>query len=171
MGEMTSLFFFFAVLGLELRSYTLSHSPALYVLGYFRDRVLQTICPGWIWTMILMISASWVARITGVSLQCQALLLFWRCYSLIMLHTMNGMVLIQMSAWLIPLSSPLLPSQWGCLRTPKITAPFRTCLIYHIFLFFGTGAWTQGLYLEPLLQPCLVMVFFKIGSLQLFARG
>jgi hypothetical protein len=33
----------------------------------FQDRVLQTVCPGWFPTEILLISASWVARITGVS--------------------------------------------------------------------------------------------------------
>jgi hypothetical protein len=33
------------------------------VLGYFWDRVSQTIWPGWLWTTILLIAASWVARI------------------------------------------------------------------------------------------------------------
>jgi hypothetical protein len=28
---------------------------------------LQTICPGWLWTAFFLISASWVARITGMS--------------------------------------------------------------------------------------------------------
>jgi hypothetical protein len=35
--------------------------------GYSQDSILQAIFPGWLWTMILLISASWVARITGVS--------------------------------------------------------------------------------------------------------
>jgi hypothetical protein len=35
-------------------------------VGYFRDWVLHTIYPGWPWTAVL-ISASWVARIIGVS--------------------------------------------------------------------------------------------------------
>jgi hypothetical protein len=35
--------------------------------GFFQDRVSWTICPDWLWTMIFLISASWVARITGVS--------------------------------------------------------------------------------------------------------
>jgi hypothetical protein len=39
-------------------------------LGFFWDRVSQTICPGWLRKVILLISASWVARITGVSHQC-----------------------------------------------------------------------------------------------------
>jgi hypothetical protein len=29
----------------------------------FWDRVLPTICPGWLQTSILLISASWVARL------------------------------------------------------------------------------------------------------------
>jgi hypothetical protein len=37
------------------------------VTGLFWDRVSETICLGWLWTMILPISASWVARIIGVS--------------------------------------------------------------------------------------------------------
>jgi hypothetical protein len=35
--------------------------------GYFQDRVSKTICLGWPRTMILLISASWVAKMTGVS--------------------------------------------------------------------------------------------------------
>jgi hypothetical protein len=38
---------------------------------FFQDRVSRTICRGW-----LLISASWVGRITGVSHQCPALLYF-----------------------------------------------------------------------------------------------
>jgi hypothetical protein len=32
-----------------------------------RDRVSQTICPGWLWMVILLIFASWIARITDMS--------------------------------------------------------------------------------------------------------
>jgi hypothetical protein len=46
----------------------MSHSHSC--VGCFLDRVLGTICPGWLQTSILIISASWVARITGVSCQC-----------------------------------------------------------------------------------------------------
>jgi hypothetical protein len=62
-------FFFFAVLRLELRAYTLSYSisPFIFVMGFFQARVSQTICLGWLWTSIPLISASWVARIAGVS--------------------------------------------------------------------------------------------------------
>jgi hypothetical protein len=41
--------------------------PALYCDEYFQDRVSWTICPSCLWTVVLLISASWVARITGVS--------------------------------------------------------------------------------------------------------
>jgi hypothetical protein len=42
---------------------------SFFVLSFFRDRVLWTLCPGWLRTMIVLISASWVARITEVSHQ------------------------------------------------------------------------------------------------------
>jgi hypothetical protein len=38
-------------------------------LGVFWDRVSRTICPGWLQTVILLISVSWVARTTGMSHQ------------------------------------------------------------------------------------------------------
>jgi hypothetical protein len=37
------------------------------VKGFFWDSVPLTIFSGWLWTVILLIFASWVARITGVS--------------------------------------------------------------------------------------------------------
>jgi hypothetical protein len=65
-------FFFFAVLGFELRAYTLSYSisPFCDFFFSFQDRVLWTICPGWLWTISLLISSSWVARIPAVNHQC-----------------------------------------------------------------------------------------------------
>jgi hypothetical protein len=48
--------------------------PALFLWRVFQDRVLWTICLGWFWTVILLISTSWVARIIGVSHWCLA----WR---------------------------------------------------------------------------------------------
>jgi hypothetical protein len=56
----------------------LSHSTSPIFVKSFWDKVLWTICLGWLWTMIFLISASWVARITGVSHQHLAnILLFW----------------------------------------------------------------------------------------------
>jgi hypothetical protein len=41
--------------------------PSNFCDGLFRGRVLRTICLGWLRMVIFLISASWVARITGVS--------------------------------------------------------------------------------------------------------
>jgi hypothetical protein len=50
----------------------LSHTSSPLCYGYF-DGVSQTICLGWPQNLILSISASWIARITGVSHQYPAL--------------------------------------------------------------------------------------------------
>jgi hypothetical protein len=51
-------FLFFAVLEFELRaSTTRATPPTLFCVEYFRDRVLQIICLGWLQTTILLISA------------------------------------------------------------------------------------------------------------------
>jgi hypothetical protein len=51
--------------------YQLSHTSSPFYSAYFGDgagsRLFQTICPGWPRTAILLISASQIARITGVS--------------------------------------------------------------------------------------------------------
>jgi hypothetical protein len=61
-------YFFFSVLGFELRAYSLSHSTSTLCDGFFKQgRVSGTICLGWLRTSILLISASSVAGITGVS--------------------------------------------------------------------------------------------------------
>jgi hypothetical protein len=39
---------------------------------FFQHRVSWTICPDWLQTSILLISASWVTRIIGVSHWCPA---------------------------------------------------------------------------------------------------
>jgi hypothetical protein len=59
--------------------YCLSHTSSAFCSGYFGDEVLWTICSNWLRVMILLISASKVARITGVSHQCPAnfYLLVW----------------------------------------------------------------------------------------------
>jgi hypothetical protein len=50
--------------------YHLSHSTSpFFVMGSFQDRVSQTTFLDWLWTTILLISASWVTTITGVSHQ------------------------------------------------------------------------------------------------------
>jgi lysylphosphatidylglycerol synthetase-like protein (DUF2156 family) len=61
------------VLGLELRAFTLSHStssppPFLWWI-FFKIGSHEIFARGWLGTLILLISASRVARITGVSHQ------------------------------------------------------------------------------------------------------
>jgi hypothetical protein len=51
-------------------------------VGYFWDRVSQTICQGWLPALVLLISASWGARIIGVSHWCLAQTIFFRFYYL-----------------------------------------------------------------------------------------
>jgi hypothetical protein len=42
------------------------HQP-FFVMGIFQDRVSWTIPLGWLRTTVFLISASWVARITGLA--------------------------------------------------------------------------------------------------------
>jgi hypothetical protein len=65
-------FFFLQYWGLNLRSTPWAAPPSLFCDGFFWDKVLQTICRGWHWIVILLISSSWVAKITGMSHQLQA---------------------------------------------------------------------------------------------------
>jgi hypothetical protein len=43
--------------------YCLSHSSSLFCSDYFRGSISQSICQGWVLNVILLISASKVARI------------------------------------------------------------------------------------------------------------
>jgi hypothetical protein len=61
-------FFLVMVLGLELRAFTLSHSTSSFLWRFFFEigsHKLFAQC--WLRTVILLISASWVARIIGMS--------------------------------------------------------------------------------------------------------
>jgi hypothetical protein len=67
-----SPFFFFCSTGVWTQGLRLEplHPPALYflcVMGFYEMGVSWTICLGWLQTTIILISASWVSRITGVS--------------------------------------------------------------------------------------------------------
>jgi hypothetical protein len=71
------------VLGLELRAYTLSHSTSPFLWTCFQDRVSQTIfLAGWLRAAVLLISASWVAKMTGMSHRCPAQTTFLKQQSL-----------------------------------------------------------------------------------------
>jgi hypothetical protein len=63
--------FIYVLLGFELRASSHSTSPFLWWI-FFKIGSSGTICPGWLRTSIPLISASWVARITGVRHQCWA---------------------------------------------------------------------------------------------------
>jgi hypothetical protein len=72
------IYLFFVVLG-GLYSgppaeYSHHQAPTPSFYGFFQDRISRTIYLGWLQTMIPLISASWVARITGMSHWCLALL-------------------------------------------------------------------------------------------------
>jgi hypothetical protein len=73
-------FFFFVVLGFEFRALHLlgrcctiwATLPALFCVRCLRDWVSWSICLDWLQTMFLLISASWIVRITGMSHWCLA---------------------------------------------------------------------------------------------------
>jgi hypothetical protein len=66
---MTNYLFIYYGAGIWTQIYTLSHSTNSIFVKNFQDRVSQTVCPGWLWTVNLLNSASWEARITGMSHQ------------------------------------------------------------------------------------------------------
>jgi hypothetical protein len=70
--------FFFCGTGVWIQRLHLEafHQP-FFLNGFFQDRVLWTSYPGWFQTMILLISASWVARTTGMNHQCSADTMFF----------------------------------------------------------------------------------------------
>jgi hypothetical protein len=102
------LLFVFSVLGFELRAYTSNHSTSPFSEGFFWDRVSWIICPGWLQTMILLISASWVARITGESHRGWSSLSISNLVLLYMLHFSDCLSdLISLFVSLVSLSLPL----------------------------------------------------------------
>jgi hypothetical protein len=91
---------FFCALGLKLHGFMLakqafsylSHSASPFLCvwdAYFQDMVSGTICPGWFWTAVFQISASQVARITGMSHWRLALSVFNRLQTSAQLRTSN----------------------------------------------------------------------------------
>jgi hypothetical protein len=86
-------------MGLELRAYILIHSPSPFCNGYIWDRVSQTICPGWLWTTIFLISAYWVARITGVSHSCPTWANSCRGYLAVWIAARDGDLISHSSDW------------------------------------------------------------------------
>jgi hypothetical protein len=65
----TLFFFFLVVLGFELRASPEPLHQPCFVLSIFKIGSWELFVWGWLWTVILLTSASWVAGITGVSHQ------------------------------------------------------------------------------------------------------
>jgi hypothetical protein len=62
--------------------------PAIFCDESFQDRVSsRTTSPGWLWTTVLLIFASWTARITGVSHQHPATPSFFGVAEMVLLLT------------------------------------------------------------------------------------
>jgi hypothetical protein len=59
--------FFLRYYGLNSGPSPWATPPELFCDGFFWDRVSWTVCPGWLQTVIFLISASGVARIADVS--------------------------------------------------------------------------------------------------------
>jgi hypothetical protein len=66
-GSQADSGFFLSALGFELGPTPWATPPVIFWDGFFQDRVSQTISPGWRWMETLLIPASWVARIIGMS--------------------------------------------------------------------------------------------------------
>jgi hypothetical protein len=127
-GVLSTAFFFFFFLqhqGLNSEPTPWATPPALFCDGYFQDRVSQTICPGWLRIEILLIFASWVARIAGVShWHLAEYCVFVRCY-----YTSGDS---EISIW--PIST----------NTEETLGVCMWELNFSSFFFFGsTSVWTQ----------------------------
>jgi hypothetical protein len=60
--------FFLCYWGLNSGPHTLNHSTSPFLWFFLKNRFSWTICPGWLWNAILLISAaSWVAKIVVLS--------------------------------------------------------------------------------------------------------
>jgi hypothetical protein len=114
--------------------------------GLFRDRVSRTICLGWLWTAILLFSATWVARITGMS--------HWHLAWCINLHPQISSLSL---FFLVVLGFELRVS---CLLGGHPTAwstPLAKLIFSFIIYFLWYGVWTQGLVLTRQVLYHLIM--------------
>jgi hypothetical protein len=135
--------FLFAILGLELRGFTLSTLPALFD-GFLQDRVSQTIAS------VVWLFASWVARITGVSHQRLAYLCLW-IYSVCIIHSVSVGLAFQ-PVYLCPLGyleySLLIKSWSGCsYAANSFCSPMS--LLFSLLLYFMLNmfSWAIVIYL------------------------
>jgi hypothetical protein len=131
------------LLGRHSYSYCLSHptSPFLWWV-FLRDRVSRTVCLGWLWTVILLISASWVARIIGVSHQCPAhywFLLGKCCTTWAIMPFLFALVIFEIESHFFPLwvAGP----QSSYLYFPKYLG-WQACTTTHSFFCWDRVLWT-----------------------------
>jgi hypothetical protein len=121
------LFFFFWYWSLNSGPTPWVTPSALFSDGFFRDRVSQAIYLGWLWTIILLISASWVAGITCVSHQRPVdFLLFFFCLGTAGNHTpfWIGWELSPSTSWSAYLCLSLgFPLPWARCSVVYITSP------------------------------------------------
>jgi hypothetical protein len=58
--------------------YHLSHNSSPFSSGYLEMEVSETICLGWSQALALLVSASQVARITGMNHECLVIIIFYK---------------------------------------------------------------------------------------------
>jgi hypothetical protein len=129
--------------------------------GYFEDGVSWTICLGWPWTVILPISASQVAKITGVSHLCLI-----RTWVFAQAHLEP---LILLSCWdyssesLFLTLSLFLLSHWQMANVTFLTLHSNLFLsefdLFYLYIYafiqfcMPRAWWARALPLEPELHP------------------
>jgi hypothetical protein len=111
----------------------LSHISSPFHSDYSGDRVLWTICLGWPWTTILPISASWVARITGISHQGLASFFFCVCVCMCVLDFLFSVLLIFAQIFISLLS---------CFRSFSFFYCFKVDDQFEIFVYFNISICT-----------------------------
>jgi hypothetical protein len=127
--------------------------PALFCVGYFPDRVSGTICPGWLWTMILQISASWVDRTTGVSHGH----LTWVLLSEQLISAFPGLTFRSQTSVLLPVSetyNPLMLEPFSC--HPLLTSALNQLLQIAIHSSPFRFAWRNQQSTSFGFVPCLL---------------
>jgi hypothetical protein len=151
--------------------------PTLFCDSFYWDRVSRTICLGWLQTGILLISASWVARITGVSHWCPALHKFLKEVCSSCLHFLVSDPLLS-----------LLQSSFGSQHPTVLSLDWQWLWNFHtywtclspasIWLFSGFGnshsflkTPSTSVSHPPLSQFCLLLTFLLSGSFTTSGAG
>jgi hypothetical protein len=118
---------------------------------FFRDRVSRAICSEWHWIMILLISASWVATIMGMSHWCLmsyklsscAGLKLWSSWSVSQIAVITG---IRHSTWLFLLLVGLEIELRALNLQNKCSSTWDTSPVHFALVIFEMGV-SQTIYL------------------------